>query len=168
MRLSKRGEYALRALIDLGIAQELGHTILKIERIASSEKIPVKFLEQILSQLRRAGYLQSYRGKNGGYSLNKPLREIVIGDVIRLVTGPLAPIACVSESAYRRCSCPDEDHCGLRLLMTDVRTAISSIVDRHTLADVVQVTLRKIRRDKVPVPFLSTEPPALLAAKEIH
>jgi DNA-binding IscR family transcriptional regulator len=83
------------------------------------------------------------------------MEEIRMGDVVRLIDGPLAPIRCVSKSAYERCSCPDEDHCGLRLLMEDVRAAISGILDRYSLADVVNVTLRKIRRDGIVVPFVA-------------
>jgi Rrf2 family protein len=153
MHLSKRGEYALRALIDLGIIKELGFSMLRIGELAEKEKIPVKFLEQILVQLKRAGYLGSKRGKHGGYFLKRRPGDIKIGDVVRLIDGPLAPIRCVSQTAYERCSCPDEAHCGLRILMLDVRTAISGILDRYTLADVVGVTLRKIRRDKASVPF---------------
>src|SRR5512132_1283863 len=108
MKLSKRGEYALRALIDLGLARELGRPQLQISELAEKEKLPVKFLEQILVQLKRAGYLDSKRGKNGGYSLRKPLKEIMIGDVIRSLEGPLAPIRCVSKTAYKPCTCPDE------------------------------------------------------------
>ena len=81
------------------------------------------------------------------------MNRIKIGAVIRLIDGPLAPIPCVSQTAYARCSCPDEAHCGLRMLMLDVRTAISKILDRYTLADIVEITLRKMRRDKVAPPF---------------
>lgn len=158
MKLSKKGEYALRALIDLGLAQELGRPMLRISELAEKENLPVKFLEQILVLLKGAGYLDSKRGSRGGYLLRKPLDEIVIGDVIRLLDGPLAPVRCVSKTAYQPCSCPDETHCGLRILMEDVRAAISNILDRHTLADVVNVTLKKIRRDHVPLPFYSGSP----------
>jgi Rrf2 family protein len=153
MNLSKRSEYALRALIDLGIARELGRPILQVSELAAKEKLPIKFLEQILTQLRGAGYVETKRGKLGGYSLAKPAGRIKIGAVIRLLDGPLAPIACVSKTAYARCSCPDEQHCGLRMLMFDVRNAISRVLDRYTLDQIVEITLRKMRRDKVPVPF---------------
>jgi Rrf2 family protein len=153
VKLSKRGEYALRALIDFGLAQALGKPLLQVNELASKEELPVKFLEQILMQLKGAGYLDSRRGKHGGYLLAKPPEEIVIGHVVRLIDGPLAPIACVSQMAYERCTCPDEEHCGLRMLMSDVRNAIANILDRFTLAQVVEVTLRKMRRDKVPLPF---------------
>ena len=147
MKLSKRGEYALRALIDLGISQELGRPLLQISELVEKEKLPEKFLVQILVQLREAGLIESKRGKHGGYSLAQPMDGINFGAVIRLIDGPLAPIACCSQTAYARCTCPDEDHCGLRMLMLDVRNAIANVLDRYTLADIVEVTLRKLRRD---------------------
>ena len=153
MKLTKRGEYALRAMIDLGIAREIGRPMLQIGELARKENIPVKFLEQILVELKQAGYLDSKRGKNGGYFLNQPMDTIKIGQVVRQIEGPLAPISCVSQTAYERCSCPDEAHCGLRMLMLDVRNAIANILDRYTLAQTVEVTLRKLRRDKAPLPF---------------
>jgi Rrf2 family protein len=168
VKLSKRGEYALRALIDLGIASELGWPMLQISELASKEKLPIKFLEQIFTQLRSAGYVASRRGKFGGYSLARPLNRIKFGAVIRLIDGPLAPIRCVSQTSYQRCSCPDEIHCGLRLLMFDVRNAISTILDRYTLADIVEITLRKYRRDKVAPPFVHRSIPlmSVLAQKK--
>src|SRR3954469_26033522 len=159
MNLSKRGEYALRALIDLGIASELGWPMLQISELASKEKLPIKFLEQIFTQLKSAGYVASRRGKFGGYSLARPTSQIKFGAVIRLIDGPLAPIRCVSQTSYARCSCPDENHCGLRMLMFDVRNAISTILDRYTLADIVEITLRKYTRDKVTPPFLPRSAP---------
>lgn len=154
MRISKRGEYALRSLINLGIARELGLPLLRISELARKEDIPIKFLEQILLQLKKARYLDSKRGKNGGYFIKKPMNKIKIGDVVRLIDGPLAPISCASVTAYKPCSCPDEAHCGLRMLMVDVRNAIANILDNYTLADTVEVTLRKYRRDKAPLPFM--------------
>ncbi|HEY4270748.1 MAG TPA: Rrf2 family transcriptional regulator [Candidatus Udaeobacter sp.] len=154
MKLSKRGEYALRALIDLGIASELGWPMLQVTELATKEKLPIKFLEQIFTQLKAAGYVKSRRGKFGGYSLARPMNRIKFGAVIRLIDGPLAPIGCVSATSYARCSCPDEVHCGLRMLMLDVRNAIAKLLDRFTLADIVDITLRKYRRDKVTPPFL--------------
>jgi Rrf2 family protein len=154
MKLSKRGEYALRALIDLGIASELGWPMLQASQLAAKERLPVKFLEQIFTQLKAAGYVKSKRGKLGGYSLARRMDQIRFGAVIRLIDGPLAPIRCVSQTAYARCSCPDEAHCGLRLLMLDVRNAVAKVLDRYTLAEIVEITLRKLRRDKVTPPFL--------------
>ena len=159
MKLSKRGEYALRALIDLGIAQELGRPLLQVSELSAKEKLPTKFLEQILTQLKRGGYVSSKRGKLGGYSLAKPGHRIKFGAVIRLIDGPLAPILCVSQTAYSRCSCPNELHCGLRMLMLDVRNAIARILDRYSLAEIVEITLRKLRRDGAVSPFLPSTTP---------
>lgn len=153
MKLSKRGEYALRALIDLGLAQEAGRELLQAREIVAKENIPEPFLEQILAQLREAGYVDAKRGKYGGYFLARPADTIVMGAVVRLIDGSLAPIGCVSQSSYERCTCPDEDHCGLRMLMMDVRNAVAEVMDRHTLADIVNITMRKIRRDHLPMPF---------------
>lgn len=153
MRLSKRGEYALRALIDLGIAHELGRPMLKISELADHERIPIKFLEAILVELKAAGYIDSKRGRHGGVILKAPMDQISMGSVVRLIEGPLAPIRCASVTAFEPCSCPDIEHCGLRMLMIDVRNATANILDRYTLGDTVKVTLRKLRRDKVPIPF---------------
>ena len=153
MKLSKKGEYALRSLINLGIAAEVGRSLVQVTELADSEQLPVKFLEQIVQALKEAGFVQSVRGKFGGYRLAKPAKQITIGEIVRLIDGPLAPIRCVSQSAYEKCTCPDEEHCGLRMLMLDVRNAIAGILDRYTLADVVEVTLRKLRRDGLPLPF---------------
>jgi len=153
MKLSKKGEYALRTLINLGIAAEVGRRLVRVSELADNEQLPVKFLEQIMQTLKEAGFVKSERGKFGGYRLAQPAGKISVGSVVRLIDGPLAPIGCVSQSAYEKCTCPDEAHCGLRMLMLDVRNAIAGILDRYTLADVVGVTLRKLRRDGLPLPF---------------
>ena len=153
MRLSKRGEYALRSLIDLGLAAEAGRTLIQVSELAENEQLPLKFLEQIMQALKEHGFVRSERGKFGGYRLSRSPREISIGAVVRAIDGPLAPIGFVSQSAYEKCTCPDEAHCGLRMLMLDVRNAIAGILDRYTLADVVGVTLQKLRRHNLPLPF---------------
>jgi Rrf2 family protein len=153
MNLTKRGEYALRTLIRLGVAHEVGRELLTVSDIAEAERLPLKYAEQILQQLRGAGWVETKRGKFGGYRLAMPMKEIKLGAVIRRIDGRLAPLACASETSYEPCSCPDEEHCGLRMLMIDVRNAIANILDRYSLADVVEVTLRKLRRDGVPITF---------------
>jgi Rrf2 family protein len=155
MKISKRGEYGLRAMIDLAIAHELGRDLVQLSELAQNEKIPVKFLEQILLALKQGGFLESVRGKYGGYRLARSAQNIFMGQIVRFLDGPIAPISCVSLSAYERCSCPDEAHCGLRMLMLDVRNAIANVVDRYTLANVVEVTLRKMRSNNVNLPFVS-------------
>jgi len=160
MKLSKKGEYALRALIDLGIAAAVGRRLVQVSELAENERLPIKFLEQIMQLLKDAGLVESVRGKFGGYKLARPAGKITIGQVVRLIDGPLAPIGCVSQTAYEKCSCPDETHCGLRMVMLDVRNAISGILDRYSIADVVEVTLRKMRRDGVPLPYAQPRHPA--------
>ncbi len=160
MKLSKKGEYALRALIDLGIAAEVGRELVQVTELSDKELIPAKFLEQIMQELKAAGFVVAQRGKFGGYRLARPAAEITSGAVVRFIDGPLAPIGCVSHTAYEKCSGPDEEHCGLRMRMLDVRNAIAGILDRYSLADVVEVTLRKLRRDSLPLPFAAPRGPA--------
>src|ERR1041384_8513056 len=105
MNPTKRTEYALRALIDLGIARELGRPILQVSELAAKEKLPVKFLEQILTQLRSAGYVETRRGKHGGYALAKAKSRIKIGAVIRLLDGLFVPIPRVGGTGYHRSTC---------------------------------------------------------------
>ena len=137
MRISKRGEYGLRAMIRLAELDGESETI-QIKEIASQENIPTKFLEQILLTLKNAGFLHSRMGMGGGYYLARTPQEINLGDIIRTLDGPLAPIKCVSQMAYESCDCLDENTCGLRMVMSDVRDAIAGILDRTTLADVAR------------------------------
>ena len=153
MHLSKKAEYALRATINLGIAAEVGKSTVSGAELAETNRLPLKFVERILQELREAGIVETHRGKFGGYSLAKPADQIGVGELIRLMDGRLAPICCASENAYQPCSCPDEDHCGLRMLMIDVRNAIAGILDRYSIAQVVEVTLRKMRRDGIIPPY---------------
>jgi len=143
MRLSKRGEYGLRAMIDLATqltprnGQGSATSVVQIKEIAERQHIPAKFLEQILLTLKNNGILHSRMGVGGGYYLARSAKEISLGHIVRVLDGPLAPIGCVSQMAYEPCGCPDEKTCGLRLVMLDVRNAISDILDNTTLADVI-------------------------------
>jgi len=132
MKLSVRGEYALRALIVLGLAPP--GEVLRIQAISDQQNIPKRFLEQILNDLRAAGFLESKRGLAGGYRLKLPPEQITLAGVIRLIEGPLAPVSCVSEKYYEKCSCPDESKCGIRSIMKEVRDAIVGILEKVTLA----------------------------------
>ena len=139
MRLSKRGEYGLRAMIILAHAyNESPDAMVQIKEISEQEKIPGKYLEQILLALKNAGMLQSRMGIGGGYYLARQPRDINLGQIIRVLDGPLAPIRCVSQMAYEPCGCPDERTCGLRMVMGDVRNAIADILDNTTLDDVTK------------------------------
>jgi Rrf2 family protein len=139
MKLSKRGEYGLRAMIDLATAPlgvSSAHAMLQIKDIAERQQIPAKYLEQILLTLKNAGLLNSKMGTGGGYYLAKPADQITLGQIVRVLDGPLAPIRCVSQMAYEKCGCPDEETCGLRMVMFDVRSAISGVLDHTSLAQV--------------------------------
>jgi Rrf2 family protein len=135
MKLSKRGEYGLRAMIDLANWDHESQVV-QIKEIAERQQIPSKFLEQILLNLKNAGLLHSKMGVGGGYYLARPADEITLGHIVRVLDGPLAPIRCVSQMAYEPCGCPDEATCGLRMVMQDVRNVISDILDQTNLADV--------------------------------
>ena len=147
MRLSKRGEYGLRAMIMLAEPAQKGNAphMVQIKEIALREQISAKFLEQILLALKNNGLLHSKMGVGGGYYLTKPANEITLGQIFRILDGPVAPVKCVSQMAYEPCGCPDEETCGLRLVMGDVRNAVADILDTTTLADVIkrQNTVRK-------------------------
>ena len=133
--LSRKARYALRALYALSAEEARGPVL--IADLAEREKIPHKFLETILLELKNAGVLKSKKGKGGGYSLARSPEQITMGQVIRIIDGPLAPIPCVSENAFVRCEeCVDEATCGTRQVMKKVRDAIAAILDSTTLADV--------------------------------
>ncbi len=124
-------------MIDLA-TWEAQNGVVQIKEIAEREQIPAKFLEQILLTLKNAGLLQSKMGTGGGYHLAKPAEQITLGQIVRVLDGPLAPLRCVSQMAYEPCGCPDEQTCGLRMVMGDVRNAIAGVLDRTTLADVAK------------------------------
>lgn len=136
MKLSKKSEYGLRALLELTLAH--GERTLQRQDIAQRQHIPIEFLEQILLALKRAGILSSRRGMKGGYTLIKQPEDVTLGQVIRILDGPLAPIGCVSKTAYQKCSeCPyaDKAQCPVQQVMGTVRDAIAGILDHYTLAD---------------------------------
>lgn len=129
--LSNKAKYGLKALIHLAGAE--GQCL--AGDIAKVNNIPRKFLDAILVELRNAGILNSRKGKGGGYHLARPPEKITVGQIIRILDGPLAPIACASRTAYRRCTdCADEDACAVRDIMLDVRDSIAMILDRTSIA----------------------------------
>lgn len=133
--LSKKTQYTLRALYSLARSYGKGPTL--IARISREETIPQDFLENILLHLKREGLVESKKGKGGGYSLVRPPDQITIGSVIRLMEGPLAPLPCASETAYRKCDeCTDDRFCGTRMVMRQVRDSMAGILDTTTLAQV--------------------------------
>jgi Rrf2 family cysteine metabolism transcriptional repressor len=134
MRLSTKGEYASRAMLELSRRYEDGP--IHSREIAIAQDIPQRFLEQILLLLKRAGYVKSRKGRKGGYILAKPPGAINVAEVIRVMDGPLAPIDCVSVMAHE--ACPMEKTCGLRWLWKDVRDAVAEILEKTTFADLVR------------------------------
>lgn len=141
MKITKKGEYAMRALVDLALNYKKG--LRQIQDIVREEDIPEKFLEQILVTLKNAGFVQSKRGIGGGYFLSRPPDEISLGEVIRLIDGPLAPLGCVSAEHV---NCPKEITCGIRSVMLDVENATAEILDRVTLTDVCKRTKGMVER----------------------
>jgi Rrf2 family protein len=135
--LAQKSKYALRALLVL--AKEYGQGPVLISDIAHREALPQKFLELILLELRNHGILGSKKGKGGGYFLARRPELVHLGEILRVLEGPLAPLPCVSKSAYVRCAeCRDERTCGIRMVMKDVRDATARILDQTSLADILK------------------------------
>jgi Rrf2 family transcriptional regulator, cysteine metabolism repressor len=134
MRLSTKGEYASRAMLEL--SRRYADGPVHSRDISRAQEIPQHFLEQILLLLKRAGYLKSRKGQKGGYALARPPAEINVAEVIRVMDGPLAPIDCVSVIAHE--PCPMEETCGLRWLWKDVRDAVAEKLENTTFADLVR------------------------------
>src|SRR5215213_3869535 len=132
VRLSRRSEYGLRALVDL-IRHEGGAPI-ALGALAERNNLPPKFLEQIMARLKQAGIVRTTLGAHGGYAIAESPSTVSIGRVIRLLDGALAPLPCVSLRYYSRCSCADEATCALRDVMIDVRDNMLAILDKETLA----------------------------------
>jgi Rrf2 family protein len=131
--LTAKGKYGLKAMIHLA-GLDAGE-IAQVADIAQACSIPKKFLDQILSELRNAGLAFSKKGKAGGYALARPAKEIKVGQIIRILDGPLAPISCASVTAYRPCDdCGNEKLCAVRLMMMEAREALSGVLDKRTLA----------------------------------
>jgi Rrf2 family protein len=133
MRLSRRSEYGIRALVDL--VRHGDEAPVALASLAGRNNLPPKFLEQIMSTLKHGGIVRTTLGAHGGYAMAADPATISLGRVIRLLDGALAPLPCVSLRYYGRCSCPDEATCPLRDVMLDVRDSMLDILDRETLAD---------------------------------
>jgi len=135
--ISKKTKYGLKALLHLARQYDKGPIL--IADLAREENIPKKFLEAILLSLKNNGILHSRKGKGGGYYLGRHPSSITFGQAVRIMEGPLAPVPCVSETAYAPCTeCQNEQTCGIRLVMKDVRDAIAKILDGTTLADALE------------------------------
>jgi Rrf2 family protein len=150
--ISKRTQYGMKAMLALG--RRYGEGPALIATIAAEETIPLKFLEVILLDLKGHGLLDSKKGKGGGYQLSRPPSTITIGSLIRMMEGPLAPLPCASETAFRACEeCADIEACGTRIVMRQVRDAIAEVLDRTTLSDLLRQT-ETARASKRPEPIM--------------
>src|SRR5215471_5652407 len=139
--LSMKAKYGLQAMTVL--AREYGRGPVLIADLASAEKIPRKFLEVILLELKRKGILESKKGKGGGYQLRRHPSQISVGELIRVLDGTIALLPCVSQTAYRRCDeCIDETTCGIRSVMKEVRDSTAEILDGTTLDDLLRRSQR--------------------------
>lgn len=132
MRISTKGDYATRALQELSMHYNKG--LLQIDQIADRQEIPVRYLEQLLLILKRAGYLESKRGVNGGYYLAKAPHQITLGEIIRLMEGSPAPIYCVDPLS--RDKCPVEHVCGFQSVWSEVRDAVAHVLDNITFEEI--------------------------------
>src|SRR4029079_12467572 len=131
--LSSKAKYALRALSVLALSEP---GLLQARLLAREAKVPEKFLEAILVELRNAGLVESRRGTIRGHRPGKAATEIMVGDIVRIIDGPIAPIRCASVTAYQPCAdCIDPQTCALRDLMGDLRDAMSNVIDRRTLRE---------------------------------
>ena len=137
--LSAKAKYGLNAAVRLA-GEPQARAVLGAD-LATKDRIPKKFLEQILLDLKHRGLLQTRRGRHGGYLLTRPPGEITVGEIVRALDGPIAPISCVSQTAHvKACEeCSDEATCGTHLVMQQVRDSMSRILDSTTLADVVRM-----------------------------
>ncbi|EFM62658.1 Transcriptional regulator, Rrf2 family protein [Brucella sp. NF 2653] len=131
--LTKKGKYGLKAMVHL--AGVTDGQLVSASEIAEKHHIPRKFLDNIFTELRNAGFVLSRKGKGGGFCLAHPANEIAIGNIIRALDGALAPIACASKTDYRPCEDCNEAECQVRHVMLDVREAIANVLDHRTLAD---------------------------------
>jgi Rrf2 family protein len=143
--LSNKSKYGLKALLVL--AQKAGGGPVLVSELADRDRIPKKFLEAILLELKRRGVVESKKGRGGGYFLRRAPDDVTFGEVIRVLDGPLAAVPCVSQMAYMKCAeCVDEQTCGVRLAMKEVRDATARILDNTTLADVNRQVVRRQRK----------------------
>jgi Rrf2 family protein len=134
--LSKKTQYAFRALAHLAL--QYGNGPVRISSISIEQRIPLKFLENILVELKNAGMLESKKGKGGGYVLKTSPKKINLATVIRIINGPIALLPCVSLNFYERCQDCNEETCGMRKMMLIARDATLKVLEKKTLYDIIQ------------------------------
>ena len=138
MKITFKGDYALKIILDLALNYDKG--IAQIKDISKRQDIPTKFLEQIITTLKGAGYVKTVRGPKGGVFLSRPPSKITMGEIMRLMEGPTSPVACVSKSGYNKCSY--EKKCALRGYFAEIRDRVNDVVDKTTFQDIADKAQR--------------------------
>ncbi len=142
--LSSRAKYATRALLELSLRYEEGPV--RLSEIAEQQLIPLPFLQQIMGTLRLSGFVKTRKGPGGGFQLARHPKEIILGDLIRAIDGPIALISCVSVTRQAECGCPDPDSCGLRLAFKAARDSMADVLDHTSYEDIRQRHLTNLAR----------------------
>ncbi len=141
--LSSRAKYATRALLELSLNYEQGPV--RLSDIAERQRIPQPFLQQIMAALRVGAFVNTTRGPGGGFELARAPKDIMLGEVIRALDGPIALISCVSVTRYAECGCPDPDTCGLRKAFKQARDEMAEVLDKTSYEDIRQRHLANLK-----------------------
>ena len=141
MKISTKGRYGLRMMIDVAMNQQEGPV--SVRDIARRQSLSDKYLEQIITQANRSGLLKSIRGAGGGYQLSRDAKDISVGDVLRAMEGSLSPVACVQELAGETAPCQNSGECATYELWRDIKAAVDAVVDNRSLQDMIDNYTRK-------------------------
>ncbi|MDD3194082.1 MAG: Rrf2 family transcriptional regulator [Oscillospiraceae bacterium] len=145
MKISTKGRYGLRMMIDIAMNQ--GEGPVSVRDIACRQSLSDKYLEQIVTQANKAGLLKSIRGAGGGYQLSRPAAEVSVGEILRAMEGSLSPVECVRELGEESASCQNADECATYELWRDIKKAVDQVIDNRTLQDMIDNYTRKNHDD---------------------
>lgn len=145
MKISTKGRYGLRMMIDIAMNQNEGPV--SVRDIARRQSLSDKYLEQIITQANKAGLLKSIRGAGGGYQLSRPAKDISVGEILRVMEGSLSPVECVRERGGEPAPCQNAGECATYELWRDIKTAVDQVIDNRSLQDMIDNYLRKNQDD---------------------
>ena len=145
MKISTKGRYGLRMMIDIAMNQNEGPV--SVRDIARRQSLSDKYLEQIITQANKAGLLKSIRGAGGGYQLSRPAKDISVGEILRVMEGSLSPVECVRERGEEPAPCQNAGECATYELWRDIKTAVDQVIDNRSLQDMIDNYLRKNQDD---------------------
>ena len=145
MKISTKGRYGLRMMIDIAMNQNEGPV--SVRDIARRQSLSDKYLEQIITQANKAGLLKSIRGAGGGYQLSRPAKDISVGEILRVMEGSLSPVECVRERGEEPAPCQNTGECATYELWRDIKTAVDQVIDNRSLQDMIDNYLRKNQDD---------------------